>query len=95
VVVDNLDVFGVAAGPAKANTPLVIDPNAVPAGPVSHQFLEAVSGGSSKINKTGCGIEQDEFSQSDALQIGRESPDRLPLEEPLGVAATKATDHDE
>jgi hypothetical protein len=43
VIVHDLNLVGIAVLPAKANSPLIIDTNAVLAGAVTGQFLQAVS----------------------------------------------------
>ena len=48
MIVDDLDLKGIAAVPAKADAPLVIDPNAVLACSLSRKPLEAIAGRHSK-----------------------------------------------
>lgn len=41
MVIDDLNIFGTGFGPAEADPGLIIDPDAVLAGPIAPQLLEA------------------------------------------------------
>jgi len=43
VIVRNFNIVGVPVKPLEADPPLIVDPDAVLAGTVSPQFLQAVS----------------------------------------------------
>jgi len=43
VIVDNLDVEGIAPMPSKTNTPLIVDPDAVPTLAAAFQGFESVA----------------------------------------------------
>ena len=43
MVIDNLDFFGISAGPAKANTELIVHTNAPLPGPIAFELLEPVA----------------------------------------------------
>jgi hypothetical protein len=49
MVVYDLDIVGVSLTPAEADTPLVVDPNAILSFPVSSQFLKAISWWNTKV----------------------------------------------
>jgi len=49
VIIDNFDVFGISANPAKAYAPLVINADAVLPLAVAGELLEAVCRRNSKI----------------------------------------------
>ena len=49
MIVYDLNIVSVSLVPAEADTPLVIDPNAVLSLPVSSQFLKAISWRDKKI----------------------------------------------
>ena len=42
VIVHDLDFFGVAVGPAKANSPLIVDSDAVLPTPVTRELFESI-----------------------------------------------------
>jgi len=44
MIVNNLDLIGVAGVPAKTNSPLIIDPNTVLAPAISVELLKAIAG---------------------------------------------------
>jgi hypothetical protein len=43
VIIDDLDVVGIPTGPAEADPPLVVDPDAVLAVPISCQCFETIA----------------------------------------------------
>jgi hypothetical protein len=79
VVIDNLDVFGSMSGPAKADSPLVIDPDAVLPFSVAPQALESIAGRHTQVIEAG----------GDAF----EALDVLSLCEGFGVGTPKRSDH--
>src|SRR5262249_52866682 len=42
VIVDDLDVFGIAIGPSKADAPLIVDPDAHLSGAVAFEGFESI-----------------------------------------------------
>jgi len=44
VVVDDLDVFGIRSTPAKADSELIVDSDAVLAGAIAFQRLQMIAG---------------------------------------------------
>jgi len=93
VVVGDLDGVGVAAVPAEADAPLVVDADAVLAGAVSGESLEAVAGWDAEVGERLGGVEDEELAEGAALEVGRPSPAGAPLEELLGVTVPEALDH--
>jgi hypothetical protein len=72
VIVGDLDVMGVASGPAKAHPPLVVDTDAVSALAVAGEFLQAVSRRYPQIVKRLGRVEERQFPQGGALQTAGE-----------------------
>jgi hypothetical protein len=62
VIIDNLDLEGVALPPPEANPPLFIDANTVLTRPIPMQLLEPVAGRHAKIIKSLSSIERHELS---------------------------------
>lgn len=58
MVIYNLDLFGVAAGPKKADTPLVVDSNRVLSAPFSLKYLQAITWRQLEESQFNCGIDQ-------------------------------------
>jgi hypothetical protein len=72
MIVYDFNIVSVPLTPTEADTPLVIDPNAVLSLPVSSQFLKAISWRDKKIIQLLRRIRQEQFPLSDAPQIRRE-----------------------
>ena len=70
MIINDLDVKGVAGAPYEADPPLFIDANAVLARPFSFEGLKPVARRCSKILKRVCGIEKNQLSKGDTLKIG-------------------------
>jgi len=68
VVVHDLDVVGASGAPSKAEAPLLVDADAVLAGTVAGQFLEAVAGWDSEVTEDLGGVEDQQLAQRCALR---------------------------
>ena len=95
VVVDDLDVVCVAIAPTKADAPLIVDTDAVLAGTVALELLQAVTRRHSQVFDRLSRVDRDELSEHHATQIGGESADGVACEQALSVPVGKALDHDE
>ncbi len=62
MVIDDLDVEGIAISPAKANAPLVIDANTVLAGALPFKSLESIGGRDAKVPKDASAMDHPEFA---------------------------------
>jgi hypothetical protein len=93
VIVDDLDVVGVAVLPAEADSPLVIDANAVLSGAVPLELFQAIARWNPKVVELLRGVHSNQFAKHGALELSRVSPDGLPAEQALGVAVGEALDH--
>jgi len=49
MIVNNLDLVGVAGRPAKTNSPLIVNPNTVLAIAISAKFLQTIAGGNAQV----------------------------------------------
>jgi len=94
VVVHNLYVDGIAVCPTKADMPSFIDANAVLPLPVPGELLQPIPGWNSKIIEPFCGIENQEFPESDPLDFGWESRRPRPIEQLLRVFRREADYHE-
>jgi hypothetical protein len=65
MIINDLDELGAAVTPDEADTPPVIDPDAMLTATVAFQRLEAITGRRPEIRKPGCGIQNVELAQSD------------------------------
>lgn len=93
MIVDDLDVVGVAVDPAEADAPLVVDADAVLAGPVAAELLEAIARRDAQVLEVHGTVDQAELPEHDAAEVGRESADGFARPETLGVAVSEAPNH--
>jgi len=93
MIVDDLNVIRVAVLPAEADTPLVIDADAMLSDSVTPKLLETVTRGNTKILEGFGSVDGDELPQHRPLEVRRIAADPLTAEECLGVAIAKALDH--
>jgi len=93
VIIHNLNVVGVPGPPLKANTPLVIDPNAVLALSVPVQGFQMVCRGNPQIVQGYRPAYHSEFSKGHRLNVVRQPMGKSPVEDKLGFFSLKASDH--
>ena len=93
MVVNNLDLIRIAVSPAEANAPLIIDTDTVLARSVPLELLQAIARGDSQVLELLGGVNETELPQHRPLEVSREVPHGLALEEPLSVPIGKALDH--
>ena len=72
MVIRDFDIIRIAVIPAKTNSPLVIDSNAVLAFPIANQFLKTIRWWNTKVFQGISSIEHHELSQCRSLDIPRE-----------------------
>src|SRR4051794_37377563 len=93
MIVHDLNVIGIAAPPAEADSPLVVDTNAPLSRSFSVKFFEAIGRRNSQILKTGGAIQHTQFTQRHLLDITRQAPRALAIEYPFRLLALEAPDH--
>ena len=93
VIIYDLDVIRIAAGPPEADAPLIVDPDTMLAGTVALQFLQPVAGRHSQILQRLSGINSHQLPQHGALERRGIAPDALPVEETLRISIGEALDH--
>jgi hypothetical protein len=92
VIVDNLNIFRVAAGPHKADPELVIDPDRMLPWAVTLERLQFVAGRTPQIAQRFRRIQHDQLSTGDPDQIGWETFARIAsLKNRLGSPVPKAS----
>jgi hypothetical protein len=94
MIVYDFNIVCVSLAPPEADTPLVIDPNAVLSLPVSSKFLKAISRRDKKVIQLLRRIQQEQFTLSDAPQIGREFLRGLAVKYLFSLFGCKSPDHD-
>ncbi len=93
MVVRDLNVQGVSSRPSEADSPLVVDSNAVLPLPVPPQPFQAVPWGYPEVVHSLSRVHQQEFSVRPALHIWWQQPRALPPEHLLGFAVREAANH--
>jgi hypothetical protein len=73
VVVCDFDIIGVSILPEKANTPLIIDPNAVLSGSVASKLFQMVCRWNSEVIEYFGVVEHAQFAQGYLLDVIRQS----------------------
>jgi hypothetical protein len=91
VIIHDFDFMRIAAAPYEAEPPLIVDSDAVLAGAVALERLQAISGRDAKIlQPLGC-MKEEQLAPGHALD--RPESEHCPvLEKRLGVIAAKRSD---
>ena len=76
MVIDDLDFVGVSVAPDKADTPLVVDADAVRSRPMAFESFEPVARWHPQVLQSFRLIESDQFAQGNALDFSRQFPRR-------------------
>jgi hypothetical protein len=92
VIVDNLDCLRAAVSPAEADTPLIVDPDAVLPGAIPLESLEPVPRRDSEVTHARGDLELAELSACHLLNA-RKPPDPNSRMQRLRVAALEGSDH--
>ena len=77
MVVYDLDIESVTGFPAEANTPLLVDANAVLSDPVSGEGLKAICRWDAKVIEVLCAIEHSQLVEGALLNVTRQAPGSL------------------
>ena len=78
MVIHEFDIMSISTTPDEADSPLVIDPDAMLPLPISFQRLQAVSWWDEQKVQVCCGMKLDKLTESHPLDIGREPSKLLP-----------------
>ncbi len=93
MIIDNLNVMGVARAPPKADPPQSVDADAVLPQSVALQFFQPVRGRYAKVIERGRSVEHPELPKGGTLHIGPQPPDRLTMKKSIGVSILETLDH--
>jgi hypothetical protein len=93
LVVHQLDVLGSGRRPDEADPPLLVDPDAVLAGPVALEGLAAVACRDTKVVQVLCGVQHDQLAQGYPFDPGVEALGSLARPEPLRRSVSGRPDH--
>ncbi len=92
VIIHNLNVVSATLSPNKAETPLVVNPNAV-LSLAGMQCLQAIAGRSCQVAQFGGAVQLPKLSPGDALD-SLKAPARNPTVKPPGFSAAERLDQD-
>jgi hypothetical protein len=93
VIVNYLDLVCVAISPHKADSPLLVDSDAVLALAVPPQLLQAVTAWDPQILDSLRRMEEDQLPIRGPMKLGRQAPRSLSVEYPLGIPIRKRANH--
>lgn len=93
MVIDDLNVIGIAAFPDEADAPLLVDPDAVLSFAVMMQRLQVVGRRDAQGLKEARGIQHHELDRRCSLNGLRQLAGKAPKEEFLGLFAFERLDH--
>jgi len=92
VIVHDLSVVRVPVPPSKAETPLVIDPNAVLPLAIAAQGFQSIPRRRRQVAELCGAVQLPKLASSDLLDCPKPSA-RLPLVKPFSVRAAERPDH--
>jgi hypothetical protein len=92
VIVGDFDVVSIAFLPDKANSPLIVDANAVLSPSIAAQSFQVISWRRSQIAEPNRSIQLPQFSKCHSLKVLK-SFDGLPAMETFRLGRSKRLDH--
>jgi hypothetical protein len=93
VIIHDFYIVRAPLFPAEAETPSIVDADAVLPLAVARQFFQVVAAGDAPVFQRLRGIQEQQFSERRALERQRELADALALKDALRVAVAEAADH--
>jgi len=92
VIIYDFDVVRVAAAPAKTDTPLAIDSDAVLAFPIAFECFQPIARWNEQILQANSCVQHAQLRQGDLLNALRQSAGELAVPNLFGFAVAKACD---
>ena len=93
MVIADLDVVRSIRSPDEADSPLVVDTNAVLSGPVASESLQSVARWASQVVQGVGRIQHEKLPVRLALDLGPQAGNPLTFEDPPRQGGPKAADH--
>jgi hypothetical protein len=93
MIVDDFHIVGKAIGPAEANSPLIVDPDAELSLAIAAQRFESVSRRHAQFVECVCCVQHLQLSARNPFDTG-ESPDEIVIEKLFCIATGEAPDHE-
>jgi hypothetical protein len=95
VIIDDLDFEGVGTLPLEADPPLIVDPDAVLAGPVALQALQSVARWDAEIGETLGVVQHPQLPSCYLLNLTRQPPVDLSVPDLFSGSVLEESDHQE
>ena len=93
MVIHDLDIMRIAVRPTKADSPLIVDPDAVLSRPIALEPLEPIAGWHAKVIERFGGIDNHQLAQHGSQELGRVAAHPFSTKEALSVPVAEALDH--
>lgn len=93
MIINDLDLLGSAIAPDKANSPWVVDANAMLPCPASLQRLEAIPWQCRQICQLFRLMDLPQLALCDPLNVCAQAPRETAMEQGLGIAIGEGADH--
>jgi hypothetical protein len=95
VLVNDLNLVGIAIFPAETDAPLIVHANTVLTGAITPELLQSIARRNAEVLEPLGRIHCHKFAQHRALEIRGVSPDGLASEQTLGIAIGEGLNHSE
>jgi hypothetical protein len=95
VIVNDLNLVGIAILPAKADAPLLVHANTVLAGAIASELLQSIARRHAEVVELLGRVHRHQFAQHRALEIRGIAPDWFASEQSLGITIGEGVDHRE
>lgn len=93
MIIDDLNVKCMTLTPTEADSPLLVDPNAVLTLPITFQSLKLIRAWNQKVLQVSSRVQLLQLHQRPLLNVAGKSLGVLATPDPLGLPATKGLDH--
>jgi hypothetical protein len=95
MIVNDLNLGGIANLPPKADAPSLVHANTVLSGAITPELLQSIARRHAEVVELLGRIHRHQFAQHRALEIRRIASDGLASEQSLGIAIGECVDHRE
>ncbi len=95
MIVDDLNLVGVAIPPTKADAPLLVHANTVLAGSIATELLQSISRRHAEVTELLGRVHRHKFAQHGASEIRGISSDGFTSKQSLGITIGEGLDHRE
>jgi len=93
MIIHDFDLFRMTLPPYKADSPLVIDPQAMLSLTLPFQGFQSIRRRKTQIFQADSGVKGIQFHERSLLNVVRELPHELALEDFLGISIAERANH--